>query len=548
MASSPLKLRHVPKYGALGRLLLAHRGVVASDGEEEATAHDAEALVSELQSMGPTYVKLGQLLSSRVDLLPKAYTDALGKLQDSVDPLPPGEGRQIVEEELGVRVTQAFGSFEEEPIGSASLAQVHRATMRDGRPVAVKVQRPGVRRQVLDDMEVVSELASLLDEHWSLGARLGLADSVEEFRRSLLAELDYKQEAANLVVFGQFLRPYRHLVVPQPVEDFTTSKVLTMSFIDGRNIATIGPLGLLEIDGRPLAEDLFKAYLDQILVHGIFHADPHPGNVLVTDDGHLGLVDLGMVARVDPDLRDCLLRLLVAASEGKGEETAKALERIGRPLSDYDPDALSKRVSEVVIRSHGADLAELQLGRELGELARIAVETGLSQPPELTLIGKALLNLDDVARRLDGRFEPGEAVRAQVTHIMRHRMLEAASPTSLVAAALEAKEFTEELPGRMNKVLDALASGRFTLNVEGVDEAELMRGVQKLANRGAAGVVIAALVLSAAVFSVSSHGPRLLGESAFTVVLLGIAAVVAVWVVVGTVRSDLPQRRRRRES
>ncbi|MGH9300164.1 MAG: AarF/ABC1/UbiB kinase family protein, partial [Acidimicrobiales bacterium] len=194
--------------------------------------------------------------------------------------------------------------------------------------------------------------------------------------------------------------------------------------------------------------------------------------------------------------------------------------------------------------SSDASLAEMQIGTQIAELARAGVECGLRPPPELTMIGKALLNLDDVARRLEPEYQPGAAVREQVTHIMRHRMLQSASPASLVTAALDAKEFAERLPSRMNKVLDALAEGKLTLNVEGVDESELMRGVQKLANRGSAGVVIAALVLSASVFSVSSGGPRLLGESAFTIVLLGLAFLTVLFVLGTMLRSDLPQRRR----
>ena len=548
MASSPLKLRHVPKYGELARLLLKHRNVTAGDEVEEEAEADAARLVEELQSMGPTYVKLGQLLSSRVDLLPEPYTEALSRLQDRVEPLGEGEGRRIVEEELGVRVSTAFSRFDEEPMAAASLAQVHRAALRDGRPVAVKVQRPGIRRRIVEDMDVISELAEALEERWPIAGRMGLAGAVSEFRQSLMAELDYVREAQNLVAFHEMLSGFRRLVVPEPITDFSTSRVLTMSFVSGRNLSGIGRLGLLEVDGAPLADELFQAYLDQIFVHGVFQADPHPGNVLLTDDGRLGLVDLGMVARVAPQLQDALLRLLVAASEGRGAEAAEALERLGEPAEGYEPEALSRRVAELVVRTTGANLGQLQMGRELGELARIAAESGLRTPPELTLVGKALLNLDDVARHLDDHFEPANAVRERLAHIMRHQVLASASPASLVSAALDAKEFAEQLPGRMNKVLDALASGTFTLNVEGVDESEIVRGVQKLANRGAAGIVIAALVLSAGLFGTSSRGPRLLGESAFTVVFLGLAALIALWVIVGTIRSDLPQRRRRRSS
>src|SRR5689334_22967276 len=191
--------------------------------------------------MGPTFVKLGQLLSTRADLLPPVYLDALSQLRDDVEPLERGVAEQVVQEELGVRISQAFGSFETEPIGAASLGQVHRATLRDGRPVAVKVQRPGIRRRVLEDMKVIAELAEFVDSHSQTASRLGFGAMVEQFRRSLLGELDYRREATNLEVLGSILAGSERIVVPQPVGGYTTSRVLTMDYVDGRSIDTLSP-------------------------------------------------------------------------------------------------------------------------------------------------------------------------------------------------------------------------------------------------------------------------------------------------------------------
>lgn len=352
---SSLKLRHVPEYGQLLRLLLAHRGAFAPGATEiedspEVRA-DARKLAETLSAMGPTYVKLGQLLASRNDILPTSYTDALRRLQDHATPLPYEVVRGVIEEELGVRVSRAFSHFSERPLGAASLAQVHAAAMRDGRPVAVKVQRPGVRAHIVEDMEVVTELASAVDEHLGLARRAGLSAMVDEFHRALLGELDYRQEAANLRSLGEFLAPYDRLCVPEPIDDFTTSRVLTMELIEGRSVASLTPVALVEIDGARAAEDLFRSYLDQVLVHGIFHADPHSGNVLLTGDGKLALIDVGMTAWVSPELRDALLRLLVALSEGRTEEVAGALERAGEPLEDFDRDKLHARVAALMVRA-----------------------------------------------------------------------------------------------------------------------------------------------------------------------------------------------------
>lgn len=547
--SPTLRVSHAARYARLGALLLKHLDVRpadvdlggTSDDAAEGTAEDAAGLADELHSLGPTYVKLGQLLSTRSDLLPEPYLEALGRLRDKVPPMEPGEAERVLAQELNIRVSSAFQSFVAKPLGSASLGQVHKAILRDGRPVAVKVQRVGVRDQVLDDISVIAELASFLDEHSDTAKRFGLGAMVSRFRDSLLSELDYRQEASHLRVVRSQLEEYHNLVIPRPVDDFCTSRVLTMDYIAGRSVGALGPLTLMETDHSELAEELFRSYLDQVLVHGIFHSDPHPGNVLLTDDGKLALVDFGQVGRLAPDTQELLLRLFLAVSDGNGPEAAKAMEALGEPLDDFDVSAFRAAVGELVLRLHGSTVSDVQTGRILGELSRAAVRTGLRPPAELVLVGKAMLNLDEIARRIGPNFVPDEAVRSHAASLMRHHMLEATSPARLLTGALDTMQFAEQLPARLNKVLESLADGNFTLNVEGVDEAELMRSVQKLANRAATGVVIASLVLAAAIFSVSKAGPKAAGYPVVTLVLLGLAILAAVWMLAGIVRSDLPQ-------
>ena len=554
--ASGLQASHVGRYARVGKLLLNHldlRGYAGSEidsGRDADTdsAADADKLVTELESLGPTCVKFGQLLSSRSDLLPPTYLQALGRLRDRVAPMPEGTAERIIADELGVRVSRAFKHFEPTPIGSASLGQVHRAALRDGRPVAVKVQREGVRAEVVDDMDVITELAQFLDSHSDRARRFGVVAMVERFRESLFEELDYLREAANLRTLGDHLSSYRHIVIPQPVADYSTSRVLTMDYVDGRSIASIGPLARTETEWGPLADELFRAYLDQVLLYGLFHADPHPGNVLVTDDGRLAVVDFGQVARLAPHAQELLLRLLLAVSDGNGEHTAAALQELGEPLDDFDQAGLEAEISHMVLRLQHSTVENVQTGMVLGEVARAALDHGLRPPAELTLVAKTMLNLDEIARRLDAGFVPEEAINNHAASLMRRRMLKAASPSRLLAGFLDATEFAEQLPSRMNRVLDSLANGNFTLNVEGVDEAELMRGVQKLANRAATGVFIAACVLAAAIFAVARRGPTAAGYPVVTLVLLGVAVLAGLWLVLGVVRSDLPQHPRPRRS
>jgi predicted unusual protein kinase regulating ubiquinone biosynthesis (AarF/ABC1/UbiB family) len=494
--------------------------------------------------MGPTFIKLGQLLSNRADLLPAAYLDALARLQDDVEPVPFDEIEDTVTTEIGARISKAFTSFDNTPIASASLGQVHRAVLRDGREVAVKVQRPGVRKQVVEDMEVIEELAEFVDAHTKVGRNFGFGGMVEEFRRSIMAELDYRQEAANLRLLGSNLVAYDRLVVPQPIDDYSTSIVLTMDFVDGRNVGSLGPLARQDADGNDLASQLFDAYLDQILVNGFVHADPHPGNVLLTGDGRLALVDLGMVTRLTPELQDALVRLLLALSEGHGSEVSAVMADLGEKRTTWDPARFEREINSLVQRYQTLTVSQLEAGRTVGELARIAGDCGLRPPVELTMLGKALLNLDQVAVTLDPDFDPNAAIRDRVGEIMRRKMIQSASPAKLLSAAMDAKEFAEKLPGRVNKVMDALAEGQMTLNVQGIDEKELMRGIQKLANRLTGGLIIAALIVGAAMLMRIDTKAKLFGYPTLAIICFLTAALAGVWLVLNSLLHDLPQRRR----
>jgi predicted unusual protein kinase regulating ubiquinone biosynthesis (AarF/ABC1/UbiB family) len=385
-------------------------------------------------------------------------------------------------------------------------------------------------------------LAAFVDEHSSGASRFGFTAMVEQFRESLFDELDYRREAANLQRLGEMLADYPRIFVPQPVGDYTNSRVLTMDYVEGRSISAVTPVGRTELEGAALAQDLICAYLDQILIHGFFHADPHPGNVLLTPDHRLALIDLGMVARLAPDVQEHLLRLLLALSSKDGIGVTDSLEHLGTRLEEFDSDELRMRISGLVLRHGGTTVGQLATGRLLGELAVVASSCGLQPRPELTMLGKALLNLDEVARTLDPTLEVEKVIEDHAASVMKHRVLEAASPVQVMRSTLDAAAFAEALPGRMDKVLESLAEGKLTLNLEGLDEPALMRGAQKLANRLAAGVLIAAFVIAASLFS-RDGGQRILwGYPLLTVVFLFLAAVVGIWLAVARLRRDVPQR------
>jgi ubiquinone biosynthesis protein len=528
-----LKPKHLGRYGDLARLLVKYgrRDLVEDAGLESAipsdergasdsdAAPEAAQLADDLERLGPTYIKLGQLLSTRADILPIAYMDALTRLQDDVEPFPGAEAERIIEDELGVRISKLFDEFDREPLAAASLGQVHRATLRGGRAVAVKVQRPGIRQRIMDDLDAFAEVAEFMDEHTDLGRRYGMSAMLDEFRTSLLRELDYLREARNLAVFGENMREYDRIVVPAPVMDYTTSRVLTMEFVHGVKVTDLPDVRRIELDGESLGDALFEAYLKQILVDGIFHADPHPGNVFLTDDDRIALIDLGMVGYVSEEMQQELLKLLIAISEGKGEDAAAVAAGMGVRLPDFDRRQYTHEIAQLVTMHKDATMGQIDVGRIVVEITRISGENGVRQPAELTLLGKTLLNLDRVAITLAPDFDVNDAIRRKAGGLMQRRMLRQLSPTQVLARALEMNEFVQELPGRMNRMLDRVADNQLRIRVDAIDEVELIAGMQKIANRITAGLVLAALIIGAAMLMQVETQVRILGYPALAILL-----------------------------
>jgi len=553
MTSSPHA--SLSRYAALARLLVRHRrsellsglGLDGFPRDDDAPAGDealAERFAADLEELGPTFIKLGQLLSTRFDLLPPAYTTALARLQDDAEPADFDDLREVVEAELGGEIGDLFGSFDREPIAAASLGQVHGATLRNGRPVVVKVQRPGVREQAREDMETLARLAGLADRHTDTGRRFGFEQLLAEFRRSLSGELDYRREARNLRRFRELTSAYDLLVVPAPVEELSTSRVLTMDRVDGRKVTDVGPLGLLDLDSRPMVEQLFGCYLDAMLRHGFLHADPHPGNMLVTDDGRLALLDLGMVTTVAPRLRDQVTKLLLALGDGDGDEAAAVLAALGHPLQDFDAAAFRADVGQLVSEATSAG-SDVQAGSALVQLSQVSGRHGLRPPAEMSMVGKALLNLDQATLHLDPSFDPAAAVRDSLVSLLRSGL--SVSAAGMMSAALEAKEFTANLPRRGNRILEALSEGELSVRVHAVDEERLHTVLHRVANRLTFGIVIAATVLGAAMMMRVPSEHRVLGYPAVAMAFFVFAVLSGGGLIAWVLLTDRKVARERRQ-
>lgn len=562
--SISLKPEHLVRYKDIALLLfkygrgdlVKHAGLsdlLPEDAPESSAARPelaqhAAQLAADLEKLGPTFIKLGQLLSTRPDIIPQAYADGLKRLQDRVAPVPYEEVRKTLEQELGERLS-AFARLEAEPLAAASMAQVHYAEMRDGRRMAVKVQRPGIRDQVLADLEALGQIARFIDERTEFGQRFDVALLFEEFRKSLLRELDFRQEALHLATIRRNLAEIEEICVPAPVGALTTSRVLTMEFVAGTKVTALGPLARMEMDGDRLADALFRAYLKQMLRDGMFHADPHPGNVFLVgglDRPQIALIDLGMVARVTPALQDRLLQLLLAVSENRADDAAKTLLLIGRCREEADTAAFRRGVADIVAQHQEIAAARPQVGRAVLMLLRVAAQNGVRLPPELAMIGKTLLNLDEIGLTLSPDFDPNEAIRRHAAEITEKQMMRDLSPGSLFSAAVDAKNFVQHLPGRINRILDQLAESEFRIRVDSIDEARLLEGLQKVANRITLGLVLAALIVGAALLMPVQTDFRLFGYPGIAILLFLCAAAGGIALAVSILASDIRPRRKPR--
>lgn len=515
-----------------------------SEQDLSQTAPKAEELAADLERLGPTFIKLGQLLSTRADLLPTPYLEALSRLQDRVEPFPYEEVDRIVSSEIGVRISKAFSDFDPEPLAAASLAQVHRATMRDGREVVVKVQRPDIREQIVEDLEALGQMAQFLDAHTELGKRYDFENMLNGLRSSLLRELDFKLEAGNLITFSENLREFEQIIIPEPVEDFCTSRILTMEYIPGKKITELTPLRLMEIDGPGLARELFRAYLKQILLDGFVHADPHPGNVFLTEDDQIALLDLGMVVRLLPGFRDNVLRLLLAISEGKGEEAAEVTIRMGEPKPRFNKSDFTKRIGELVAQHGESSLSRLNSGQVVLEITKISADCWFRLPGEFTMVAKTLLNLDRVVFTLDPGFEPTAIIRQRAMEILQRNLMQSIAPNNLIGGVVEIKEFVEKLPGRVNKILDTIGNNEFKVDVNAIDEKIVLEGLQKVANRISLGLILAALIVGASMLMRVDTPFRILGYPGFAMIFFLLAAIAGVALVVTIVMTDVKARKK----
>ena len=551
-----MKAEHLLHYKDLALLLFKYgrRDLVKRAGlndllpqeqqHDDRAAAAAEHLAADVERLGPTYIKLGQLLSTRPDVIPPAYAQALTRLQDRCEPLPFAEVQQVLAEELGLVATKAL-RVDPNPLATASMSQVHRASLEDGREIVLKVQRPGLRERVLRDLEALGDMSKFLGAHTDFCGRYGVDLMLEGFHKSMLRELDFRQEAMHLLTISANLRDVEEIVFPQPVIGYTTARVLAMEFIPGTKVTALSKLERREVGGEQLVDALFRAYLKQILRDGLFHADPHPGNVFLVGE-RIALLDLGMVARITPGLQERLLQLLLAVSDNQPEEAAKALIAVGECRDDADLAGFHRGVADLLAQHHEMSFTPPQVGRAVLMLLKTAGDNGIRLPVELAMIGKTLLNLDQIAHVLAPHFDPNAAIRRHAADITQRQMSRDLSLSSVFSTAVELKNFVQHLPGRVNRILDRVADNELEVKVDALDEARLMEGMQKVANRIALGLVLAALIVGAALLMDVPTSFVIFGYPGLAIMLFLAAAGGGAALAISILANDIRAKRKLR--
>jgi ubiquinone biosynthesis protein len=447
-----------------------------------------------LEELGPTFIKLGQMLSTRSDLLPTEYLTELAKLQDDAPPVSAEIIRRLVTQELGSSPEEVFREFDMVPLASASIGQAHSAVLKDGTQVVVKVRRPDVVPLINEDLEILTNLAAQASRRWTIAADYNLIGIVAEFARSLKSELDYLHEGRAAERFAANFDGDPSIQIPRVFWDSTTSRVLTLERIEGVKIDDLAGLDRQGIDHAALMETAIKAIAQMVFVDGFFHADPHPGNLFVQSNGTIGLIDFGMVGTIDADLRDRLANLLIALARNDPDRITAALIKASVPRAPVDVNELRADVAGFVALYRGQGLAEIEIGPLISRLLGILRHHRLQLDTQLLLLIRMLVMVEGIGVRLDPDFSLGESLRPYAAKMARDRLSPRAFAKRLSRAGLEVAELGVELPERLRKLFDLLDTNGVEVHLRAAELDPLVGRVEKIGNRLVAGVIVAAFI------------------------------------------------------
>ena len=483
--------------------VLREIGVVA---ERPATREGAVEFRSALEQLGTTYLKLGQLLSSRPDLLPDVYIEELGKLVDEVPPFPFREFERIVREDLGDDVV---ARLEPEPLAAATIAQIHEALLADGRDVVLKVRRPGIVEQVELDLDVIRSTVNFLEKRSETAQLLQLRALSEELEVHLRAELDLTEEASNTELIRSLVEDYDSLLVPQVIRPHVTERLLVLERVRGEKVTT--EHGLPAERARQLARDFFRAYIRQVTLEGVYHADPHSGNVILTEDGRLALLDFGLLGRLDEETRRMLAALLLAIAHNRAEDVSALLLSLSLTTLDSDEAAFLHELRRKLPRYHWRPLATIPTGQALADLQRISLRHGVRLPASFALVGKTLAQADSIARTLDPELDPIALIERESMELMLREAEARLEPNHVLGYLFTQLGGFLRFPRRVTQIADRLEAGTLRVGVVPSDLADTEHMLRSVANRVGASLIVVGLLISSALMARVNHTVALVG-------------------------------------
>jgi ubiquinone biosynthesis protein len=540
---------NIVRFSQIGRVLVRHGFGFVFDvrrdrrerrGVEELLAPNfAGRLRRTLDDLGPTFVKFGQLLSTRSDIIPEGVLSELQKLQDKVAPMPIEVARAVIEGELGVPVEKPFAEFDPVWLGSASIGQVYRARLHRGEQVAIKVQRPEAPGRVEADLALMRDLAALLDARFGDRIFIDLKELVAEFEGVIRRELDYEQEAQNARRFAANFAGTL-VKIPEIYTDLSTKRVITMEFIEGTRFLDIRPLLLTPAERRRVATMGAEAIFKMAFEEGFFHGDPHPGNLFLTPEGELALLDFGMVGFMSHGDIEALSRLFIAVIQQDAAAVLRGLERLGVRYAPEVRGDLVQELREFLFKYSGLSVGEVTLGQALSELISLVRRYRLSMPPVFPLLTKALVTAEALSRSIDPTINVYEIARPYANRLLRERY----EPQVLLERAqertLEYARYVEDYPEQLRQLLTELEDGELEVKFRHGGLDELGGEVDVLANRLVFAVVTGALLIGSSLLGAfATGGPQVpyLGVTLVAFIGFSLALTMSVILLVVIFRS-----------
>jgi ubiquinone biosynthesis protein len=523
---------HLKTSFAAGRRVLS---VLGHDGHPEPSR--AVRMRLALEELGPTFIKFGQALSTRADLLPRDVIAELTRLQDSVPPLQAGVAEKAIEAALGAGLNETFLEFDPEPIAAASIAQVHRATLHSGEVVAVKVRRPGIEQVIEADLAILTDLASLAERHWADASVYSLGALVAEFARTIRREQDLVREGRLIERVASQFAGDPTVRFPRICWPLSTPAVLTMEFLDGVRVSAVGTEEAPELDPQLVARRGADAVFKQILVNGLFHADPHPGNILVLPGSVVAFVDFGIVGRINRQMRDWLADTIIAIGQRNAERIAEIVVTVAAPLRPVDMAELSRDLEEMLDRYANLSLGELSVRDLFTSIGDVMARHRLKLPADLLLLIKSVTTIEAVGRQLDPTFMIVEHATPFVESLVEQRYTPAALALRTADAGREVLSALRTVPANLAEITRRIRSDGMQVQLVHRNLDFFVREMDRSSNRLSFAVVIAAIVIGSSIIMRAAVGPQVLGYAVLGLGGFLTAGLLGIGLAIGILRS-----------